>query len=124
MHAKPSSARAFWKQARWAACRALIGGPAAAVVAGLFCLIGGAVLCWADGQPLALAGLWGLRGAFAGFVAGTIMGAVTGIYHVEEAGPADPPVETCKAGLANCNPAPARPTARAVRNGKAHTRLG
>jgi hypothetical protein len=57
-------------------------------VLGLIC---GGVLCLADGLPWAYAGLWALRGVFAGLVAGTIVGALSGIYHVEATAPRPAP---------------------------------
>ena len=81
---------------------ALLLGPLAAVAGGL---VGAALRrspCLADGLPWAFAGWWSLRGAFAGLAAGAIMGAISGIYHVEE-----PAVV----------PAPALPRKRPVRQG-------
>ena len=52
-----------------------------------FASVCGALLCTAMGLPWAYAAGWGLRGAFAGLVAGAIVGAMSGIYHVEETAP-------------------------------------
>ena len=124
MDAKSGAFRAFWNMASCASLRAVLGGLAAAAAAGLFFLAGGAVLGWSKGMSLEFAGLCSLRGAFAGLVAGTIMGALSGVYHVEEPGPVAEKVESCNPEPANCNPAPVRLSQAGLRNGKIHSRLG
>ncbi len=104
--------------------RAALGGLAAAAVGGLFCLVCGAVLCWTAGTPLGFAAACGSRGVFAGLIAGMILGAISGIYHVEEPRKAGAKVEICKDKPASCNPAPAPPLTASVRNGNVHVRLG
>jgi hypothetical protein len=89
---------------RHAATRALLLGPAAAIVGALFGVLGGWLLCLADGTAWEFALWWGLRGAIGGLAAGGLMGAMSGIYHVEEARP-------------ESEKAPSRPTA--VGNGTA-----
>ena len=124
MHTKPSDPRPFWSVAWRATLRALFGGAAAAAVGAAFCAMGGAVLCLADGLPWLFAGLCALRGGFAGLIAGAIMGAISGVYHVDAAPPAAEKVENCSPKLANCNPAPPQAPKANLRNGKAHSRLG
>ena len=65
------------------AVRGLLLGLAAAVVAGAFCAVFGAVLCLTHGHPWVFAGWTALRGASAGLVAGVLVGAISGIYHIE-----------------------------------------
>jgi hypothetical protein len=64
--------------------RAILVGAALSAAGGLFGFACGGVLCLANGLPWAYAGWWLLRGVFAGLAAGAIMGAVSGIYHVED----------------------------------------
>ena len=85
MQTNHTDAPGLWKALRRMALRALILGPLAAIAGGLVGAACGAVLCLADGLPWVFAGWWSLRGAFGGLAAGAIMGAVSGIYHVEEA---------------------------------------
>jgi hypothetical protein len=124
MHTKQTDARAFWKTTRLAVLRALLWGPAAAAIGAAFCAIAGAAMCLADGLPWSFAGLCALRGAFAGVAAGAIMGAMSGVFHYEDPRPAVEKVESCNPELANCNPAPPRPSGPISRNNKVHSRLG
>ncbi|HVS34332.1 MAG TPA: hypothetical protein VMS17_02055 [Gemmataceae bacterium] len=71
--------------------RALVFGPLAATMGFMVGAVCGAVLCLADGAPWAFALWWSLRGLCGGLAAGAIMGAVSGIYHVEETAPAANP---------------------------------
>ena len=96
--------------------RAFLLGAAAAVGGGIVGALCGVILCLADGLPWMYAGAWGLRGAFAGLVAGIIMGAVSGVYHVDEAAPARAPAAPRKPPGVNGAPPPAR-TAAADPNG-------
>ncbi len=81
--------------------RALLLGAAAAVVGGAFGVVCAGVLCLSDGLQWAFAGWCGLRGAFAGLVAGAIMGAASGIYHVEEPAAKAAPAPPRQAGAPN-----------------------
>jgi hypothetical protein len=124
MQTNPSLFRAFWNRTLCASIRTVLGGLGAAAAGGLFCLTWGVALCWAYGTPLGFAGVCGLRGVFAGLVAGMIIGALSGIYHVEEPRRAGAKIEICKDEPASCNPAPAPPLTPSLRNGKTHMHLG
>lgn len=120
MHQNPGGAHAAWRTFRRTVVRAALGGPAAALVGAVFGLICGGLLSLADGLPWAYAGGWGLRGAFAGLVAGVIIGAVSGIYHVEEAArPA--PAAPEKSMAVNGAFRPTRPAMTHERNGARRT---
>ena len=105
-----------WTTLRRTTGRALLLGVLAAIAGCSACGLCGAILCLADGSPWTLAGRWGLRGLLGGLAAGTIMGAVSGIYHVEEtaskpAGRASQPAGPSRlahAPPAGCRLAPAR----------------
>lgn len=84
MYTKNGGARPSWSALWRAPVRSLFLGVSGAVGAGLFAAAGGAILCLADGLPWAVAGAWGLRGAFGGLVAGVLIGALSALYHVEE----------------------------------------
>jgi hypothetical protein len=80
--------------------RALFVGALAAVAAGLFGAVCGSLLGLATGSLWVCAVSWGIRGSLAGLAAGAIVGAMSGVYHVEEpaqqAGaprPSSPPLE-------------------------------
>ena len=85
MHLNPTRGPGPWIALKRTTARTLFLGLVAATAGGLGSAACGAALCVADGLPWACAGAWGVRGAFAGLAAGAIMGAVSGIYHVEEA---------------------------------------
>ena len=97
-----------------ATTRAVLLSLAAALAGGLFGIIGGLALCLTDsGAWLSAVGGWGLRGAFAGLVAGAIMGAISGIYHVDET-----PAKAEKPSVARNRPfLPSRPAAALYRRG-------
>jgi hypothetical protein len=124
MQTKSLAFRTFWNTARRTLIRTALGGLAAAAAGGLFCLACGAALCWAEGTPLGFAGTFGSRGVFAGLVAGMIIGALSGIYHVEQPRRAGAEIEICKDKPASCNPASAPPLAASERNGNVHLPLG
>ena len=77
MYPKNGGAHPSWSALWRAPVRSLFLGVSGAVGAGLFAAVGGAILCLADGLPWAVAGAWGLRGAFGGLVAGVLIGALT-----------------------------------------------
>jgi hypothetical protein len=83
-----------WSNLRRAVIRAVLLGTALAAAGALFGVICGGVLSLADGLPWSFAGAWALRGAFAGLAAGTIMGALSAIYHVEETAPEAAPASS------------------------------
>jgi len=100
--------------------RAFLLGAAATVGGGIVGALCGVILCLADGLPWTYAGVWGLRGAFAGLVAGVVMGAVSGIYHVDEATPARAPTPAAprkRPGADGDGAASNARTADAARNG-------
>ena len=100
-----------------AAKRAFLLGVAAALAGGIVGALCGVILCLANGLPWMYAGWWGMRGAFAGLAAGVIMGAVSGIYHVDEATPARTPAAPRKPPGVNGASLPARAPATSDRNG-------
>ncbi len=119
MYTKNGGARPSWSVLWRAPVRSLLLGGSGAVAAGLFAAAGGAVLCLVNGLPWAVAGAWGLRGAFGGLVAGALIGALSALYHVEERRPEpkpDPAVPS-KPPLAEDAPPAARTVTALDRNG-------
>ena len=111
--------QAWWRSP----VRALLLGGLGAVAAGLFTALGGAILCLTDNMPWDFAAAWGLRGVLGGIVAGALIGALSGWYHVEERSPkpkkaADPDRTPPPEAHCNLQPTPCglhqngRPSAR------------
>jgi len=117
MHDDKARASVKWRTFRRTVVRALLLGPTLAAVGGLFGLICGGVLSLADGLPWAFAGGWGLRGAFAGLVAGAIIGALCGISHVDEPASRPAPVAPKKSITVNGASRRTRPAVTPERNG-------
>jgi hypothetical protein len=84
MYPKKELFRSSWMVLWRVPLRALVMGALAAVAAGLFGAVWGSLLGLATGAPWVCAVSWGTRGALAGLAAGAIVGALSGVYHVEE----------------------------------------
>jgi hypothetical protein len=85
MYPKKDLFRSSWMVLWRVPVRALVMGALAAVAAGLFGAVCGSLLGLATGSLWVCAVSWGIRGALAGLAAGAIVGALSGVYHVEEA---------------------------------------
>jgi hypothetical protein len=83
MYPKKDLPRSSWMMLWRVPVRALLVGALAAVAAGLFGAACGSLLGLATGALWVCAVAWGIRGALAGLAAGAIVGALSGVYHVE-----------------------------------------
>jgi hypothetical protein len=117
MYPKKDLFRSSWMVLWRVPVRALFVGALAAAAAGLFGAVCGSFLGLAMGSVWVGAASWGIRGAFAGLAAGAIVGALSGVYHVEESArqtissrPSSPPLEESQLPSA-------RPSAALDRNG-------
>jgi hypothetical protein len=116
MYQNRGESRAVWNAICRTAARVLVLGVAAASAAGLFGAICGLILGLIEGNPWTCLTVWGLRAAFAGLAAGAIMGAISGIYHVEETAP-DPAAARSHPATESRTFLPARPIVALFRSG-------
>jgi hypothetical protein len=84
MYVKKDLFRSSWMVLWRIPVRALFLGVLAAIAAGLFGAVCGSLLGLATGSLWVCAASWGIRGALAGLAAGAIVGALSGVYHVDE----------------------------------------
>ena len=104
MYPKKDLPHSSWMMLWRVLVRALFVSVLAAVAAGLFGAVCGSLLGLATGSLWVCAVSWGIRGSLAGLAAGAIVGAMSGVYHVEEHNrqtesprPSRPPLEESRA---------------------------